>query len=187
MIKTAVLLIGHENGKRFIHCHGRWRETAGNDRIGHLLANQTHLAAPTTLLGWAIEGGSFDRVADAETSFELFKPVATHSTASANGLLLRIAPNEDLITTIENVCARYGIEHGTIHGLGSIVGAQFSDGRNMTSYATELMIDEGRIENGRASLDISIVGMDGNHMSGWLVPDKNAVCVTAELFILRQG
>ena len=56
----------------------------------------------------------------------------------------------------------------------------------MDSYASELLIRDGRIEVGTSEprLDVSVVAMDGTIFEGRLVHGDNPVCVTFELVIL---
>ena len=77
-----------------------------------------------------------------------------------------------------------------MHGLGSIIGAHFADGRILDSFATELLITKGSVDltdhTADVSLDITLVGFDGNFKSGVLKPQSNPVLITAEITMINQ-
>src|SRR5690606_23632970 len=98
-----------------------------------------------------------------------------------------IKPNEDIAPTIERICRENGIGDASVHGIGSLVGATFTEGPEMTSYATEVLVTAGRVRAGRCDLDIALVGMDGSIGGGRLRHDDNATCVTFELLIVADA
>ena len=97
-----------------------------------------------------------------------------------------LRPNQDVGTAIAAICAEHGITEARLFGIGSLNGARFANGPSMDSYASELLIRDGRIEAGTSEprLDVSVVAMDGTIFEGRLVHGDNPVCVTSELVIL---
>ena len=188
-IEEAGVVVGRHRGAPFLHCHGLWRADDGPPAMGHLLAEGTRLARPATVAAWGFPDARFEREPDAETNFELFTPRATSAARDGPALLMRIAPHEDLCDAVARTCRARGVERGRIHGIGSVIGARFADGTEMASYATELLIRDGRVDlaaDPPCRLDIAIVGMDGAHREGRLAPRRNPVCVTAEIVVVPE-
>ena len=102
-------------------------------------------------------------------------------------LLARVRPNEDISLAIEEICSKHGIEAAEIYGIGSLNEVWFADGRRVASLATEILIQEGRLEriSGRpkARLNIAAVDIEGGVYEGDLAHGDNPVCVTFELVI----
>lgn len=71
-------------------------------------------------------------------------------------------------------------------GIGSLVGTAFVDGREIDSYATEILILDGRLHDDTLALEIAAVGFDGRGHTGRLATGRNAICVTAEVLLLRE-
>ena len=102
-------------------------------------------------------------------------------------LLAKVRPNEDIDLAIEEICRRQGLAAANVYGIGSLNGVRFADGSKVDSYATEVLIQSGRVSNidGRphSKLVIDVVDMDGGIHSGELLRGDNPVCVTFELVI----
>src|SRR5690606_25668520 len=92
-----------------------------------------------------------------------------------------IRPNEDVCLAIEAVCRENHVERAVVVGIGSLIGAKFGDGANVPSYATEVLVRDGRIEQTpdgpRCYLDIVVVGMDGAIAAGVAERGRNPVCI----------
>ena len=189
LIAEAGVVVGRHDGAPFLHCHGLWRAEGREPVMGHLLACGTRLSRAVTAAAWAFPDARFERLPDAETNFDLFTPRQTSAAPGAAALLMRVAPNEDLGDALARACREHGVERARVHGIGSIVGARFADGTELRSFATELLIRDGRV-NLRADppcrLDIAIVGMDGAHHEGRLASGC-PVCVTAEIVAVPDG
>ncbi|WP_245505150.1 MULTISPECIES: DUF296 domain-containing protein [unclassified Neorhizobium] len=103
-------------------------------------------------------------------------------------MLLRVRPNEDIATVIEDVCHQHGIESGRIFGIGSINEPVFEDGRRVACLATEIAVETGLLEQTaegpRATLDAAVVDTDGVIYQGRLARGDNPVGVTFELVIV---
>ena len=73
-------------------------------------------------------------------------------------------------------------------GVGSIIGARFSDGRDVEPFATELAVRAGTIAPGaggtlEAELDVALVDYLGGIAEGRLMRGDNPVLMTMELVL----
>jgi predicted DNA-binding protein with PD1-like motif len=167
-IEQAGAVVGIRDGASFLHCHGSWRHADGSRRMGHLLPHDSVLERDCIIDVLGIAGATFEAEEDPETAFKLFAPRARTSegAAGARAILCTVRPNEDVSLVIEAVCREYGIGHAQVHGIGSLVGADFEDASHFPSYATEVLIREGSVRPGPdgplCRLDIVLVGMDGS-------------------------
>jgi len=191
-IGELVFTYGRRDGAPFLHCHGTWRHSDDSLHAGHLMPHDARFAEPVEADVLAISGAVFDQLEDAETMFKLFTPVPLATAPEADskrGVLCRVKPNAEIHGEIERVAAEHGIDRGTIHGIGSLVGCDFADGRHMASIASELFIRAGTLEpvDGRtqAALDLVIVDIDGQIFEGPVVNGTNRVCITFELLIVE--
>lgn len=193
-LETASVTYGQRDGRPWLHCHAVWVEPNGRRHGGHLLPDQVVVAAPIHVKGVALDGAAFTVCPDAETHFSLFLPAATPVTQRSqpeghHAYALRLAPNEDLCTALEDFCQAHQIQHATIlGGVGSTVGAVFQDGRVVEPFVTELLIRSGHIvcgQNGQpsAEIDIAIVDYTGGLTEGRLAKGGNPILVTAELVL----
>lgn len=177
-ITQAGAIVGLRDGAPFLHCHGLWA-----DRMGHLLPLESIVAADRTVTGYRTEGAAFEVEENFETNFRLFAPKNVEKTSKPDGFSLVLRPNEPISTAIEAFCARNSVKRAQIFGIGSTVGCVFEDGSTVASHATELLITDGSLQEGRCSLDIAVVGLDGRIATGRLSRGENAVLVTFELLI----
>lgn len=195
LIHHLGLVVGQADGGLFLHGHGSWSETDGAARFGHLLFAETMLAQDVIARGFLLDNACFERLPDAESNFSLFKPKSLSQPASneADFALLRMLPNEDLALGLDAVCARLGWRQARVHGLGSLVGADFEDGRLLDSFATEFVIRDalahghGMTDPGQHSgPEIVIVGEAGGAgLRGRVTRGANPVLVTAEILLQR--
>ena len=77
-------------------------------------------------------------------------------------------------------------------GVGSIIGARFTDGRTVEPFATELAVRSGVIAPGaggalEAELDIALVDYTGGLAEGRLMRGDNPVLMTMELVLEVLG
>jgi predicted DNA-binding protein with PD1-like motif len=182
-IEQANATVGWANGAPSIHCHAVWQEPDGRRRGGHILPNETFLSEPAEATAWGFRSIRIETKPDPETNFTLFKP-SGEADPSGQALVLRVKPNEDLLTALETTAHAYGVTDAIVRGsLGSLVGANFSDGAAVADHATEVLVREGFIRNGRAALDVLVVDMEGRVHDGWLTRADNPVCITFDLFL----
>lgn len=180
----AGLHVGQRDGEPFLHCHGVWEGADGSLAMGHLLPTESLLAGDVEATCLIIEDALLDVVHDKETRFSLFSPRQEGSPPKdANALLFTLRPNQDLSEAVEALADHYGLTEAKLSGLGSLVGTVFADGKILNSHATEMLILEGGLEGGKATIRIASVGIDGVHHQGKLSPGNNAICVTAELIL----
>ena len=188
-VEGAGAIVGLRDDAPFVHCHGAWRPAGGALAMGHMLPAESLAAAPLRIAGIGLRGAGFVSRQDDETNFRLFaaEPGRRAAQGRRRALALTLRPNQDVSTAIEEACADEGIARARIVGIGSLNGARFESGPPMESYASELMIRDGRLDDGRARLDVAVVAMDGTIFEGVLVRGDNPVCVTFELVILPEG
>lgn len=191
-VVEAGLVFGRRDGGAFIHCHGAWRDNAGNRYAGHMLPDRCMLKDTARLRGWVFPDARFEGGFDAETNFTLFQPVATAAGQAPHhdAALVRLRPNVEIGQALAEICRELGWAGAEPHGIGSLIGARFDDGRALQSYATEFLLRRGRIavkgNCAETQIDILIVGLDGEIEEGLLQPDENAVLMTCELVLLRH-
>lgn len=193
LLETATVTVGQRDGQPSLHCHARWLDAEGRRHCGHVLPHEAMLSSPLQASAWLLDGAAFQVMADDETAFSLFKPVARPSAGAGQAgraaLAVRLAPNEDVCTALEAICRQRGITHATLRGgVGSTVGAVFDDGRRVEPFVTELLVRQGRVRPGAdgapvAEIDVSLVDHTGGLADGRLARGANAVLVTFELVL----
>ncbi|MFV0492781.1 MAG: hypothetical protein ACK5M4_13270 [Pseudorhodobacter sp.] len=178
------LHLGRKDGAAFLHCHGLWSETGGEVRAGHLLSPESILAREVVARGWGVSGAALEVRHDPETGFDLFAPVAVSDRDKGDAALLAtMRPNEDphaILTEIARTLPQAAIE-----GVGSLVHTHFISDQ-VESYATEVLLREGRIDHGVVTLSAAAVGFDGVPKTGLLKPNANRICITAELLLIAD-
>jgi predicted DNA-binding protein with PD1-like motif len=190
---AATVTMGQREGEAWLHCHARWTDSQGRIACGHLLPDEAVLAPGMRALAHVMAGAGFEVSADAETGFSLFQPVATSgwvpSPSARKAWVVRLSPNEDVCTALEQLCVQRGVQSAMVRGgVGSTVGAVFDDGRQVLPFVTETLIRRGRIApdaSGQpvAMIDVSMVDYTGGLAEGRLARGQNPVLVTFELVI----
>jgi predicted DNA-binding protein with PD1-like motif len=191
-LKLATMTFGVRDGAPFFHCHGLWTEADGRVNGGHMLPEDTVVAEPFEVAAFGIDSAAFVAEPDLETNFKLFGPMVRESSGastSSRAFALRLRPNQDVAVALEGFCRDRGIARAKIRGgVGSTVGARFTDGRVVDPFATELAITSGTIAPGaggalEAELDIALVDYTGGIAEGRLVRGDNPVLMTMELVL----
>jgi predicted DNA-binding protein with PD1-like motif len=191
-LKLGAMTLGARDGASFFHCHGLWTETDGHPHGGHILPEESIVAESFAVEAFGIDGAMFVAEPDPETNFKLFGPVARADTdvkAESRAFALRLRPNQDFAVALETFCRQHGILRARIHGgVGSTIGAHFSDGRIVVPFATELAIKAGTIAPGadgtlQAELDVALVDYLGGIAEGRLMRGDNPVLMTMELVL----
>jgi predicted DNA-binding protein with PD1-like motif len=189
-LKLAAMTLGSRDGAPFFHCHGLWREADGRINGGHMLPEETVVAEPFEVDAFGLDGAVFAAEPDGETNFKLFGPVlGTYGQAKSNcrAFALRLRPNQDFAGALEAFCRQRGILRARLHGgVGSTIGARFTDGRSVVPFATELAVRSGTVSSGadgtlKAELDVALVDYLGGIAEGRLVRGDNPVLMTMEL------
>ncbi|MBR0657145.1 PPC domain-containing DNA-binding protein [Plastoroseomonas arctica] len=186
-LEHGALTFGRRDGAAFFHCHATWFEAEGVRRGGHILPEEAVIAAPIQLTGVALSGAAFEVSDDPETGFRLFAPVATDDTRPGGhpGLALRLRPNQDITLAIEAIADGKGYKRATLRGgVGSIIGARFTD-----APATEIPFTEMFIRAGGAGrpLDIAMVDVEDRLHEGTLARGENPVLMTLEAVLDPEG
>lgn len=176
------MIVGKHEGTSFLHGHGLWTPAGGAQAMGHILAPRTVLAEPASARGIGLKGAGFERLPDPETNFELFQ--VRHGAGGNGYAAVRLLPNQDFATALDAVCVQLGWEAAQVHGIGSLIGAQFENGDVLDSMASEFLITRAVAGRKGPEPEIVIVGIDGTKiLSGSLTRDENAVLITAELIL----
>jgi predicted DNA-binding protein with PD1-like motif len=213
-LHDACVSWGRRDGEPWLHVHADWTLPDGTRCCGHLLPDEVVLAAPMTVQAWCLDGAGFEVQADAHTGFSLFRvaggspvdavsarveavggaPVPTgRATESAEGLLVRLAPNVDVCASLVSLVAAQGWRGAVLRGgVGSTVGAVFTGGRVVEPFITEAFVTEGRVAPGAdgalaAAVDVRFVEQTGGIHAGRLAPGRNGVLVTFEMLLERVG
>jgi len=190
--KLGSMTLGVRDGAPFFHCHGLWKEADGRASGGHMMPDETIVAAPFEVHAFGLDGAMFTAEPDAETNFKLFGPVAVAATGACSpsrAFALRLCPNQDLAGALEGFCREHGIRRAKIHGgVGSTIGARFTHGGVTEPFATELAITAGEIAPGssgalEAELDVVLIDYTGGIAEGRLVRGENPVLMTMELVL----
>jgi predicted DNA-binding protein with PD1-like motif len=183
-IEIANVTFGHADGKALLHCHAAWDERGVGRRGGHILLDESIVATPGAVTAWAFTDISFRAEPDPETNFRLLRPERSGGGDEGRAVVARIRPNEDLCTGIETVARRHGMHNAVVRGsLGSLIGAHFTDGREVADHATEVLVRNGEVRDGVATIDMVVVDMQGCVHEGRLVRGDNPVCITFDLVL----
>jgi predicted DNA-binding protein with PD1-like motif len=191
-LKLAAMTLGQRDGAPFFHCHALWTEADGRVNGGHILPEETMVAEPFAVDAFGIDGAIFTAEPDPETNFKLFGPVSRVTTAArttSRAFALRLRPNQDFAGALEAFCRQHGIFRARLHGgVGSTIGARFTDGRSVVPFATELAIRSGTVAAGaggtlEAELDVALVDYLGGLAEGRLMRGDNPVLMTMELVL----
>ena len=184
-IERANATFGWSDSKPFLHCHAAWIEPDGSRRGGHILPHDSFVCEETLVEAWGFRDIRVATARDAESNFTLFQPSGVIA-ADARGLFARIKPNEDITFAVEAVAAEHGLRSAVVRGsLGSLIGARFTDGTDVPDHATEVLVREGSVRDGIATLDLLVVDMTGQVHGGLPARGQNPVCITFDL-ILEQ-
>ena len=190
-LETANVTLGRKDGQPWLHCHGTWRDRDGNRLGGHVLPNEALISQAIEASIWFMDGAVFDVRPSPETAFSLFEPtVSVPLAADTSGVFAMVVrANEDLCTAVEAECRERGIQRAIIRGgVGSLVGTQFSDGREVIPFVTEVFISNGTIATDArgtlvAELDVCVIDYLGGLSEGRLQRGANPVLVTFEFVI----
>jgi len=195
-LNFAAMTLGQRDGAPFFHCHGLWTEADGRVNGGHMLPEETDVAGPFEVNAFGIDGAVFVAERDPETNFKLFGPVpgaVSGAATTSRAFALRLRPNRDFAASLQAFCRQHGIIRARLHGgVGSTIGARFTDGRTVVPFATELAVRSGNIAPGangtlEADLDIALVDYLGGIAEGRLMRGDNPVLMTMELVLEVLG
>ena len=192
----GAMTFGTRDGAPFFHCHALWREADGMLMGGHILPTpETVVAEPTRVSAFGLDGAIFDGSPCRETNFKLFEPFAATATAVTTDrrcFAIRMRPNIDLLTGLEDFCRAHGIRRARIRGgVGSTIEARFDDRPPTQNFATEVYIRDGRIVRDAtgelcARISAALVDYTGATAEGTLTRGDNPVLMTFELVLVEE-
>jgi predicted DNA-binding protein with PD1-like motif len=180
------------DGTPFFHCHAFWIDSIGALRGGHILPEDALVAEAIQATGIGLGDAAFTAEPDMETNFTLFGPTpqSAHAVEGDRQVFaLRLRPNQDTATALEAFCHEQGISRAVLHGgVGSVIGAHFTDGRTIEPFATEMALCAGAIQPDSlghpiADLDAILVDLTGAVAEGRLVRGDNPVLMTLEVVL----
>ncbi|MCO4856383.1 DUF296 domain-containing protein [Herbaspirillum sp. WGmk3] len=188
VIEYACATVGRKDGEPFVHCHAIWRGRDGQRQGGHLMMEKTVVGASTPAQAWGLHDATMATRYDPETNFTLFYPTRlSGQPLSASGkrlVLARIRPDQDLTIAVEQACAEHGMRNAIVRGsVGSIIGADFEDGRVLEDRATEILVRSGEVRDGIGRLDIGLINPQGQVREGVLKRGSNPVLICFELVL----
>jgi predicted DNA-binding protein with PD1-like motif len=195
-LKMGAMTLGRRDGAPFFHCHALWTEAEGRAGGGHILPEETIVAEAFVVEAFGLDGAVFAAEPDPETNFKLFGPIpaaTTGANATSRAFALRLRPNQDFAGALEAFCRERGISGARLHGgVGSTIGARFTDGRVVEPFATEILVRSGTIASDaagalRAELDIGLVDYTGGLATGRLIRGDNPLLMTMELVLEVLG
>lgn len=196
-IDFSTATYGSKNGEPFIHCHAIWRDEKGHIQGGHILPYEAVLARPAKLTAYATCDVAMTVVPDDETNFSLFgvSSIAPNSQTQnmdesrAKLVVVKIRPNEDLVTAIEEVARRNGITSARIlSGIGSTAGAVIDGQKVICKLPTELLIAGGKVTMNadsevKVEMDTILIDVDGGIHRGTMSRGRNPTLICFELFL----
>lgn len=185
--RYAGVHLGQRDGMAFLHCHGLWEEASSLPDAGHMLCDDSILSQDFDATGWGLKGAGLVSCHDPETNFTLFQPQTIEAPAKTNAFLVTLRPNQDIGSALLAFARRQNMSTARLEGIGSLVGTVFRDGHKIESYATEILILDGQLHDREPDIQIASVGFDGRGHTGHLALDANAICVTAEILLLKNG
>jgi predicted DNA-binding protein with PD1-like motif len=183
-VERASATFGWHHGQPFLHCHAAWIEPGGLHRGGHILNDETVLVSEVEVQAWGFDTLRVETAEDLETNFTLFQP-SGESIPGANAILARVRPNEDITLAIEQLAREFDMPNAHIAGsVGSLIGARFDDGHEVADHAIEVLVTNGDVRDGIASLEILAVDMAGHVHEGRLTRGENPVCITFDVVLV---
>jgi predicted DNA-binding protein with PD1-like motif len=186
-IEQANVTFGNVDDTPRLHCHASWVESDGARRGGHILLEESIVARPCLAEVWGFRDLGILAEPDPETNFPLLRPMQMRPVAETPGaaaVLARIRPNVDFCTAVEALARRHGFHNAMLRGgLGSLVGACFTNGHVVKDHATEVFVRNGTLRDGVADIDMTVVDMRGDVHTGRLTRGENAVCITFDVVL----
>ncbi|QDG79657.1 hypothetical protein FJ695_16865 [Labrenzia sp. PHM005] len=189
-LDEAVAIIGWRDGCWFAHIHAYWQEN-GDAHLAHLLPETLLLAQDAQVSGHGITGARFEAALDPETEFTLFRvksgPEEIDGKA-CNALITTLAPFTDLHSSIEELGAALPGSAYSVHGLGSLAGAAFTDGPPMTGLISEILLQNGAGLNadGHLHLPLRTIDLNKDQFEGNAQPGGCPTLVTNELLLVAK-
>jgi predicted DNA-binding protein with PD1-like motif len=188
-----------EDAPHFVHCHARFvSDDSPTEMGGHLFSPDCIIDEPISAQMNVFIGASITKRASEETLHAIFE-IDKHAPPQESDeygreYFIRVHPNEDLPTALENFCQSQGIANAIISAsLGSLNAPALSmrgDVQKISSVGTEAISFHGEVmthENGppKASILTNLVDEAGTEFCGYLIKDHAPVCITAEIYLME--
>jgi len=187
-IGAGTAIVGRRDGAWWLHAHAVWTEDGHAALIaGHLLPDEVVLPETVEVTLHAFRGGAFEVSLNPETQFPIFHP--TGGQNNGNAVIAKVNPHHDVSTSIRQIVRTAGFQAAEIFGVGSLIGASFTDGApSMISSISEVFVmQSARFEQDELALPMYCVDPEGGHFSGPLALGSSPVCVTFELLIINAA
>lgn len=179
------------DGAPFVHCHamveaGGIAQPAG----GHLFPADCITEGGVTIELGGLPDIDLVQQPDAETLHSVFEIEADGRDTGAKALFIRVRPNQDITMAVETACRAAGIVDADIApSLGSlnipVLAGPNGGHRAVPSVGMEVLTFAGSVRGGVAALDVVAVDEAGMPHEGTLARGLAAVCVTAEIALVR--
>lgn len=187
-LDEAVAILGWRDGAWFAHIHAYWHEDS-QAHLAHLLPDTLTIPDTTRISGYGITGARFEAAPDPETEFTLFRVKSDPDGMkgkSSNALITTLAPFTDLHSGIEELGAALPGSAYSVHGLGSLAGAAFTDGAPMTGLISEILLQRGAGMplDGDLHLPLRTIDLHKDQFQGTAKPDGCPTLVTNELLLV---
>ncbi len=212
LISGHIIVGRDEDGSPKTHCHAIFKDARGKVHAGHLLPGECTLGREGAQIWASASGIAGHKVCfDDETNFPIFHPAKLSndedvSAMSSNAqiesghfgriITARVRPNEDLVESIETLCASEGITQAEIRScVGSLMDANLAIGagdqkrhEEVKGPGLEITISNGVVrpdDTGipRATLRGLVANGAGEAYAGEFVPGRNLVFVTLEVVL----
>ncbi|MGB1034151.1 MAG: hypothetical protein ACPGVS_03920 [Primorskyibacter sp.] len=200
LIHTGTAMMGTRAGAPWFHAHALWHDLCPHTdqtptdqaptHMGHLRPGEVTVARDITLSLWRWRGGTLDLDQDPETAFPIYhlRPTAPqHTVTVPNGVLVRLAPHEDLRTRLSQIQAELSLPPMRIMGVGSLIGATFDRTPAMASPISETLISPGALLGAQAHIPLWAVDPQGRLFHGDITKGGGAVLVTFELLLVPDN
>ncbi|SLN27696.1 hypothetical protein [Roseisalinus antarcticus] len=184
LVNHGTAIVGRRDGAWWLHAHAVWN-AEGRTICGHLLPDGVTLARKAAVTLLAFDGGGLMVAQDPETLFPIFH--ARGGRAGGDALIARIAPHEDIHGALCSIIEDAGFARAEILGIGSLIGATFTDAGPMASPISEVLILPGAGWDRALHLPMHCVDPDDGQFRGSVAPGGGAVCVTFEVMVIRAG
>lgn len=192
---TGSATVGTREGRGFAHVHAAWIDAEGRLRGGHLLPETTVGDVPIQVTLRGLPSVTLVSETDPETTLPAFTPhpVAAGDGTGRRAVMSRVRPGVDLHDAVLTIAAEAGFSSAVVRAsLGSLVGATLHRGPGRVGVvdwpATEVTTLVGTVRGAGsadavAELTASLVDVTGALHTGVLVPGRNPVAVTFELYL----
>ncbi|WP_417721821.1 hypothetical protein [Salipiger sp.] len=182
-IARGTAIVGRRDGAWFFHCHALWTD-GGREVAGHLLPGEVTIADTCDVTAVAFTGGTFTAALNAQTQFTLFHPRPGPPVAAPDALIAKLNPYADVPQTLSRIAREAGFERAEVLGVGSLIGADFTDAPAMVSPISEVLFLPGAATGPGAGLPTLCVDPSGALWQGTLAPGGAPVCVTFEVMLV---